>query len=81
MRGTVLNRSLQRHFILVDLWKKQKYFIVDDETITALYIQECLENLGYNVVESAISGYDAIDIAEESPPGSRFNGYKTWWGN
>lgn len=48
--------------------EKTKILIVEDETITALFIQECLENLGYKVVETAVTGYDAIDIAEEYRP-------------
>jgi PAS domain S-box-containing protein len=47
---------------------KAKILIVEDETITALYIQECLENLGYEVLDTAGTGYDAIDIAESLNP-------------
>jgi PAS domain S-box-containing protein len=47
---------------------KEKILIVEDEAITALFIQDCLENLGYDVVETSTTGYEAIDAAEEYRP-------------
>ncbi len=47
---------------------KAKILIVEDETITGLFIQESLENLGYEVAEIATTGHEAIDMAEEFWP-------------
>jgi PAS domain S-box-containing protein len=45
-----------------------KILIVEDEAITALFIQECLENIGFKVVDTVATGHEAIDISEKLRP-------------
>lgn len=45
-----------------------RILIVEDETIVAMDVQECLENLGYVVPAIAVSGEEAITKANELRP-------------
>jgi signal transduction histidine kinase len=47
---------------------KPKILIVEDECITAMDIQNCLQNFGYNVPAIADSGEEAIALAETLKP-------------
>lgn len=47
---------------------ENKILIVEDEVITGLYIQQCLEKLGYEVIDIVTTGKEAIDTAEELRP-------------
>lgn len=45
-----------------------RILIVEDESVTALYLQEALESVGYQVVGTAASGEEAILLAAETQP-------------
>ena len=45
---------------------EEKVLVIEDENITALEIQNKLENWGYEVVGLAGSGEEAIEIANEN---------------
>lgn len=47
---------------------KKRILIVEDEAITALDLKYSLEDLGYEVIDTADTGQDAIDIAAERIP-------------
>lgn len=47
---------------------KPKILIVEDECITAMDIQSCLQRLGYCVTEIASSGKEAISLAKKLSP-------------
>ena len=47
---------------------KKRILIVEDEAITALDLKYSLIDLGYEVIDTADTGQDAIDIAAESLP-------------
>jgi len=47
---------------------KSRILVVEDERITAMDIQNTLEELGYTVPEIASSGEDAISLAEKLKP-------------
>jgi len=49
----------------VNLVPEEKILVIEDETITALEIQNKLESWGYEVVGLAGSGEDAINLANE----------------
>ena len=49
----------------MDLVPEEKILVIEDETITALEIQNKLESWGYEVVGLAGSGEDAINLANE----------------
>lgn len=45
-----------------------KILVVEDESVAAWYLQEALENLGHQVVASAISGEEALEFVDETRP-------------
>ena len=48
--------------------KKQKILIIEDEKITALYIQNLLEAKGYEVCGIGISADEALNLTEKHNP-------------
>jgi CheY-like chemotaxis protein len=45
-----------------------KILVVEDETITALHVQQQLNRLGYHVSASVTSGEEAVRLAEDLNP-------------
>ena len=48
--------------------KNQKILIIEDETITALNLQNILEKKGYEVCDTGISAYEAVNLTEKHNP-------------
>ncbi len=53
---------------LVDIMKKAKIMIVEDEAITAMSIKADLSRIGYEICKLAASGEEAIKNAEQERP-------------
>jgi DNA-binding LytR/AlgR family response regulator len=47
---------------------KKKILVVEDESIVSKDIQQCLEKLGYNVVEAVDTGEKALEMLEKKNP-------------
>ncbi len=47
---------------------QHRILVVEDEGITALHLQDLLEQRGYEDVSTAGSGEDALELARQSPP-------------
>ncbi|MBL7031655.1 MAG: diguanylate cyclase [Nitrospira sp.] len=47
---------------------KKRIMVVEDESITAMNIERCLEDIGYTVTSIEISGEDAVKKAHEDGP-------------
>jgi DNA-binding response OmpR family regulator len=68
--------------------KKNKILIVEDESLVALDIQECLQTAGYEVVGMSPNGKDALRLIEDKHPnlvimdiilGKGMDGIETAW--
>lgn len=45
-----------------------RIFIVEDESVVAWYLQEDLENMGHEIVDSVASGEEAMQLIVETQP-------------